>query len=82
MTTTPTAPDPQVRYITATDHIASSVTAAIIKAKADKPELDAAYKKLPEEARLQVGLARKWKVWAVLAPDWWAAENSRRTEAP
>lgn len=74
-------PHGKVRLIVS--HEAARVpVAAIIPTAIDRTELEATYKKLPGEARLQIGLARKWRVWAVLAPDWWAKEHADKPKAP
>lgn len=57
--------------------------AAIITRPIPGSELEALYRKrLAPQARLQIALTKRWKVFAVCATDEWARQHAARREAP
>ena len=64
------------------DKAGAHPAAALIRAPLLPEHRDAVYARLPQGARHWPLLAKKWKVWAVLAIDEWVFEHQRRPFAP
>lgn len=64
------------------DSALQKFAAAYVREAMSRDDLDAVYRKLVPAARQQIRLARKWKLWGVLASDDWAAEFGPNPVAP
>lgn len=56
--------------------------AAILQNPVARDVIEAAYALLPSGARMNIMLAKRWKVWGVLATEDWCLLHARRLNAP
>lgn len=56
--------------------------AAVIERPLDRKVMAEVYKRCAPQARMQMSLTKRWKVFAVAATDEWAAQHQKRTVAP
>lgn len=73
---------PGVRWIGTSTLSHTGPQAAILQHAVARDVLDAVYKKLPPGARQNLLVAKRWKVWGVLATADWLVVNARGNKPP
>lgn len=73
---------PGVRWIGTSTLSHVGPQAAIVQHAVTRDVLDAIYKRLPPGARQNLLLAKRWRLWGVLATEDWAITHARLAKPP
>lgn len=73
---------PGVRWIGTSTLSHTGPQAAILTNPVTRDVLDATYKKLPPGARQNLLVAKRWRVWGVLATEDWVTVHGRGNQPP